>query len=787
MYQASRQYTHFHDVTILVPSTWSDNSAYLTATWETYDLGNILVDEMNPEWWHNPYTKQTLPCGKPGEYTHLTPKWITDVDFSTYFWGESAKVIVHEWGHLRWGVFDEYPTSTDETFYFDENGRTEPTRCSESVTGVSLDSSKGWTKCNTDPDSGVLPEPTCLFYPSEENNPAKASYLYAQYLEGVVDFCHDDPDKDPNARHNQIANNQQNKQCGHRSSWEVMREHADFAENTPLDDVDTLPLFKVVIARDIRSVLVMDISGSMFVVLDDSSEGTEGGRLFLISDGMENYAPLIKDVIGNISDSGIIIDTLALGDEADPQLATLSAKTGGRSYYYSESSKTTALHDSFTSSFTHREATNTATLVQVSSEVLSVPASGTIEGSVHIDSTVGLETKFHFFMREFSTPNDAVTVELTSPSGDVVINKDSIEYNYERRTKTITIRLKGIAKVGAWVYAIRNADKQDRPVEISVESKAIDMTKGPIQLTSIIDFPIIVETPAKTAVYAELSQGHLPVLYANVVATIERPGSKERCNFTTTRQRWRYSVKIQANNSNAHTAIQTFSQQSGAMATNNTMLFTRSASYTPVGNFDRTDSAGVIQLGDHVVIGKRYLKTDHFPPSRIANLRISSYAVVNEVQLSWTSPGDDLDQGTAAYYDLRMSTSFSELLTDFYSAIKVTDVNLTDGTLLSPLLSGNLQTVTLYIHQASQDYNLSYYLAIIAVDNNGQHAELSNIVSVSATMVALGQTTTATTMMVSYNDIELYFVAAFFIFTIMAVVIRVAVKQRSKKQTKKYV
>ncbi|XP_077870233.1 calcium-activated chloride channel regulator 1-like, partial [Saccoglossus kowalevskii] len=175
------------------------------------------------------------------------------------------KVIVHEWGHLRWGLFDEYPTSPEENFYFDENGRTEPTRCSESVTGVSLDSSKGWTKCNTHPDSGVLPEATCTFYPDLDGNQATSSYSYANYLESVIGFCHDDPDGDPDARHNRLANNQQNKQCGHRSSWEVMREHNDFANNSPLDDGDTLPVFKLVKSRDRRAVLIMDVSGSMFL------------------------------------------------------------------------------------------------------------------------------------------------------------------------------------------------------------------------------------------------------------------------------------------------------------------------------------------------------------------------------------------------------------------------------------------------------------------------------------------------------------------------------------------
>ena len=32
-----------------------------------------------------------------------------------------GKTIVHEWAHYRWGVFDEFPTEDDATFYRHQN------------------------------------------------------------------------------------------------------------------------------------------------------------------------------------------------------------------------------------------------------------------------------------------------------------------------------------------------------------------------------------------------------------------------------------------------------------------------------------------------------------------------------------------------------------------------------------------------------------------------------------------------------------------------------------------
>ena len=48
------------------------------------------------------------------------------------------QVIVHEWAHLRYGVFDEYPDQgTGTHFYAAANGEIEGTRCSSELTGES--------------------------------------------------------------------------------------------------------------------------------------------------------------------------------------------------------------------------------------------------------------------------------------------------------------------------------------------------------------------------------------------------------------------------------------------------------------------------------------------------------------------------------------------------------------------------------------------------------------------------------------------------------------------------
>jgi hypothetical protein len=45
------------------------------------------------------------------------------------------QLVVHEWGHLRYGVFDEYPLDGDQKFYFAGNGW-EAVRCSLAIKGT---------------------------------------------------------------------------------------------------------------------------------------------------------------------------------------------------------------------------------------------------------------------------------------------------------------------------------------------------------------------------------------------------------------------------------------------------------------------------------------------------------------------------------------------------------------------------------------------------------------------------------------------------------------------------
>jgi len=90
------------------------------------------------------------------------------------------------------------------------------------------------------------------------------------------------------------------------------------------------------------------------------------------------------------------------------------------------------------------------------------------------------------------------------------------------------------------------------------------------------------------------------------------------------------------------------------------------------------------------------------------------------VTISWTSPGDDGNIGTATAYDLR------------YAPFQISESNWTSATVVQdvplPLPAGNLQGVT--IDDLVEDR--PYYFAIRAVDEVGNWSDVSNNAAWSA-------------------------------------------------------
>ncbi|XP_070557745.1 calcium-activated chloride channel regulator 1-like [Ptychodera flava] len=267
LYRATNNRAFYRNITILVPSSWSDDdSKYEVATTEMFDSAKVQIAPPHPLHGDVPYVQQVATCGEPGNSIHLTDKFFLDPNIETVQ-GPRRKVIVHEWGHLRWGLFDEYVVDDGEYQFYRDGGVIRPVGCVKSISsgevyGVDADYCKFLIENRKPPP----PSLDCTFIPAQiQDENVHASFMYAQWIESVDSFCNSDR-KDTAHFHARKAPNRQNRFCNGKSAWEVMKDHTDFKDdvNSPADIPNTEPTFKVVRSFGARRVvLILDTSGSM--------------------------------------------------------------------------------------------------------------------------------------------------------------------------------------------------------------------------------------------------------------------------------------------------------------------------------------------------------------------------------------------------------------------------------------------------------------------------------------------------------------------------------------------
>uniref|UniRef100_A0A673IE06 Epithelial chloride channel protein-like n=1 Tax=Sinocyclocheilus rhinocerous TaxID=307959 RepID=A0A673IE06_9TELE len=179
LYDALDEKVYFKEATILVPPQW--NSKDFTREYIAYDSAKIRIDHANSTYGDQPYTKQYGECGTMAEYIHFTPEYLLN-DTVIQLYGLRGKVFVHEWAHLRWGVYDEY---SEETPFYYSNGRIEATRCSKNIEGqfYEVTAERSLQACRKDPQTS-LPTDKCKFFPNI-NKKTNSSLMFLPSLDSV--------------------------------------------------------------------------------------------------------------------------------------------------------------------------------------------------------------------------------------------------------------------------------------------------------------------------------------------------------------------------------------------------------------------------------------------------------------------------------------------------------------------------------------------------------------------------------------------------------------------------
>uniref|UniRef100_A0A8C9QMX7 VWFA domain-containing protein n=1 Tax=Spermophilus dauricus TaxID=99837 RepID=A0A8C9QMX7_SPEDA len=804
LFEATQKRFFFKNVSILIPENWEGSPEYKRPKHESYEQADVRVAAPALPGRDEPYTRQFTECGEKAEYIHFTPDFVLGKKQNEY--GPSGRLFVHEWAHLRWGVFDEY--NEEKPFYSGKSKKIEATRCSTGITGKnSVYKCQGGScitrSCKRNSTTNLY-EKDCQFFPNKVQT-EKASIMFMQSIDSVLEFCNAE-------NHNQEAPSLQNIKCNYRSTWEIISNSEDFKNTTPMTAPPPPPVFSLLRISERILCLVLDKSGSMssstrlnrmnqaakyfllqtvengswvgmvhfdseasvkseliqikgdseknklleslptrasggtsicsgieaaFQVIEKLNAQIDGSEIVLLTDGEDSTTGSCAKAV---KQSGAVIHLIALGPSAERAVIEMSTETGGKHIYASDNAENNGLIDAF-GALTSENADPTQKSLQLESKGLTLDNDTWMNDTVIIDSTVGKDT-FFLVTWEKQPPS----ISLWNPNGTL-----TEAFTQDTVSKMAYLSIPGTAQVGTWTYSLQA--KATETLTITVTSRAASSSVPPITVNAKMNKDTN-SFPSPMIVYAQVLQGYLPILGASVTAIIESNSGKIEVlelldngagadtfkddgvysrYFTSYSENGRYNLKVRAHGGtdSARRSLQYPLNRAayipgwvvdGVIEGNSSRPETTEDTQTILENFSRTASGGafvVSQVPDSTNVSL----PDLFPPSQITDLDATSEG--DQINLTWTAPGDDFDVGTVREYIIRISGNITDLRDNFDDALQVNTTNL------SPKEANSKETFAFKPGNISEENITHIFIAIQSVDKSNLTSKVSNIAQVA--------------------------------------------------------
>ncbi|XP_050016179.1 calcium-activated chloride channel regulator 4 [Alexandromys fortis] len=572
LFEATEKRFYLKNVSILIPESWRNKPQYQRPGQESYAHADVKVAPPAVPGRDEPYTRQFTGCGEGGEYIHFTPDVVLGKKEAEY--GPTGRLFVHEWAHLRWGVFDEY--SEEKPYYAASSRKIEATRCTIGITGVNKVQKCQGDSCTTRScrtnSTTKLYERDCQFFLDKDQS-EKASIMYMQSIESVTEFCKDE-------NHNQEAPTLHNEKCNLRSTWDVISSSEDFIDNVPMDTPPSPPTFSLLKIHERIACLVLDVSGSM-TISDRLNRLKQAAQYFLIQiieDGswvgmvhFNNQATTKSEMIqinseaersklrellpssaggGTSICSGIrrAFEVLKIGgfeiNGADIVLMSDGEDTTAKECVDEVTESGSILHfialgpnfeyavknmsDLTGGSFAHStdEAQNnglmdafgalTSENADVTQKSIQLESKGdTLDSNHWLNDTVVIDStvgKNTLFLVTWK--NAAPGISLWDPKGTQVT-----DFTMDTDSKMAYFSIPGIAQAGTWTYNLEAKSDQEI-LTITVSSRAASSSVPPITVNAKMNRDTS-SFPSPMIVYAEVLQGYTPIIGAHVTAIIE--------------------------------------------------------------------------------------------------------------------------------------------------------------------------------------------------------------------------------------------------------------------------
>ncbi|KFO28030.1 calcium-activated chloride channel regulator 4 [Fukomys damarensis] len=505
---------------------------------------------------------------------------------------------------------------------------------------------------------------------------------------------------------------------------ELIQIRSNSERDTLMDRLPTTALGGTSICSGLRSA---------FQVIRNTTFPLDGSEIVLLTDGEDSTA---SSCVDEVKESGVIIHFIALGPQADEAVKEMQNTTGGKYFYSSDNAENNGLIDAF-AALTSENADRSQKSIQLESKGLKLINDAWMNGTVVIDSTVGKDT---FFLLTWT--EQPPQISLWAPNGTLIEG-----FTQDPDSKMAYLTIPENAQVGTWAYNLQ-AKTNSEILTITVTSRAANPSVPPITVNAKMNKDTN-SFPSPMIVYAEVQQGYAPILGASVTAVIESEnGNTEVLElldngagadafkddgvysryFIAFSENGKYSLKVRANG--------------GRNAAERTLPLNRAA-YIPgwvdngeiqgnpprpeadentqasVESFSRTASGGAFVLSGF----QASASDDLFPPSQITDLD-ATYEDEN-ITLTWTAPGADLDVGKVQLYIIRISGNLTDLRDNFDDALQV---NTTD---LLPKEANSKETFTFKPGNILEENTTHIFVAIQSVDKNNLTSKVSNIAQVA--------------------------------------------------------
>ncbi|XP_075729235.1 calcium-activated chloride channel regulator 3A-1 isoform X1 [Rhipicephalus microplus] len=788
LHQATNGRVYFKQVTIEAPSTWPARKEARNMSSSFFEQSDIRIGLPGEPHWDRPFTQQLRPCGQPGDFIQLTPGFLAKCRNSTTSrLDNSVYKLVHEWAHFRYGVFDEYNCDGDSQYPL--------TYCNSGKASQFCDNTSRARQHNpfAPNKQNKLCQQRSAWEVISENadlrlrltRPAMSEHIETSFVEiqetktrvqcvvlvldlstSMDNYRRLDYLKEAVTRYINGIENDSLELAILRFGHKARIVHP----LTPVNATTKPGFIKVVKAMKARGNTCIGCGLKKAIMhLESVAKTTEGAIIALLSDGQENKDPTIESVMPLLLKAKVVVNTLALGAKAEDKLEKLASETRGKAFAIKDMKGNTALE------------------MEVAFVRATTPSREQPSQSQTLVDTVRHLNKFlkHPFQVDSSVGNDTIVYVkgqrqvqmkawLVNPSGQ------RCKGCHESSTEAgIAILIPSPAEAGTWFLHLSSSDEGD--VSIQVKSRARKEGIDPIQVSCTMA-DMLVDRPDAAIVYAKVRKGKKVVVGASVLAEVYGPKQRHAStlllhddgrepdnhagdgtysgyftDFTgqgrytvTAGVSYQYGTRVAYPTDSSACALNVATRASNdeitgsiqGRASENPMddfILTNTSAKTatdnatgvePVDPFERIASGGSFQ------VTKPIAKTD-VPPGNIRDLAAAGVRLGRNgsllAELTFTWPGAHLTTEKASSVEIRASTDYVKLKSDFDSQAKIAEFN-TQYEILDPESSFTKHAVnvslptSLAVHQQADASAWSAYVAARTTNYGGLKSNTSNVV-----------------------------------------------------------